>query len=81
MNKTIEVVGEGIVMVPTNEYNYLFYRKKSRLNLLIPSFYTIYKRLLLFCRKVFLSFEIKNVYVGKPASCVVRMKWLLIDGH
>ena len=27
MNKTIEVVGEGIVMVSTNEYNYLFYRK------------------------------------------------------
>ena len=27
MNKTIEVAGEGIVMVPTNEENYLFYRK------------------------------------------------------
>ena len=68
MNQTIEVVGEGIVMAPTNEYNYLFYRKKPCLKLRIPSFYTTYKRLLLFCRKVFLSFEINNAYVGKPRN-------------
>lgn len=29
MNKTIGVVGEVRVMVPTNEYNDLFFRKKS----------------------------------------------------
>jgi len=68
MNKTIEVAGEVIIMAPTNQQNCLFYRKKPGLKQLIPSFCTTYKRLLVFCRKVFLSFEINSAYVGKPSS-------------
>ena len=72
--------GENPAFLPIINQKQVLYRKKSSLNGLFPLFHTTYKRLLLFCRKVFLSFEINNAYVGKPGdimkgragSCVVR---------